>query len=133
MDHKEGTITVGDGKKINIIGKGTIVITRFLTLKNVLLVDGLKANLISISQLCDDNLNVSFTRNECLVQDRERKCILCGKRTSSNCYCVYPNPKIICNNASINTNDLWYQRLGHMNTKDLDKLVRKNLDRGFHP
>ena len=93
------------GKSLMLLVKGTIVITGFPTLRNVFLVDGLKSNLISISELCDNILNVSFTKKECLVQDNERKCILC-ERTSSNCYCVYPNPKVSCNNASINTSEL---------------------------
>jgi len=34
-------------------------------LVNVLLVKGLTANLISISQLCDQGLEVNFTKLEC--------------------------------------------------------------------
>ena len=47
----------GKGKiiGIEIIGKKLFVI-----LENILLVDDLKANLISISQLCDKNMNVIF-------------------------------------------------------------------------
>ena len=56
------------------------------TLVNVYLVEGLKSNLISVSQLCDEGLMVMFTRTECKVVDEEEKVVLFGIRTVSNCY-----------------------------------------------
>ncbi|KAG9458411.1 hypothetical protein H6P81_002919 [Aristolochia fimbriata] len=53
--HKEsgGQVTFVDGAKGFVIGKGDLNVKGLPKLKNVLLVDGMKANLISISQLCD--------------------------------------------------------------------------------
>ncbi|XP_031253456.1 uncharacterized protein LOC116111402 [Pistacia vera] len=48
-----GHVTYDDGKKGKILGKGSIVLPDFSILKDVLLIDGLKTNLISISQICD--------------------------------------------------------------------------------
>ena len=48
-----GHVTFGDGVKGRVLGKGTLDFEGLLSLKNVLHVDGLAANLISISQLCD--------------------------------------------------------------------------------
>ena len=39
------------------------------TSRNVLLVEGLKHNLISISQLCDKGFKVMFDPNSCLIYD----------------------------------------------------------------
>ncbi|POO00877.1 hypothetical protein TorRG33x02_035080, partial [Trema orientale] len=47
-------VTSGDGKKDQILGVGNLYVQRFPNLKNMLLVEGLEANLISISQICDD-------------------------------------------------------------------------------
>ena len=55
-------------------------------LDNVLLVDGLKVNLISISQLCDDNLIIQFTKGSCLVTNNSNLCVIKGKRSPDNCY-----------------------------------------------
>ncbi|KAG9453128.1 hypothetical protein H6P81_006032 [Aristolochia fimbriata] len=65
--HKEngGQVTFGDGAKGYVVGKGDLNDQGLPKLKNVLLVDGLKANLISISQLCDQNLYVKFTKDGC--------------------------------------------------------------------
>lgn len=43
---------------------------------NVYLVQGLKANLISVSQLCDEGLMVVFTSVECKAVDNNEKTIL---------------------------------------------------------
>ena len=55
---KSGTVTFGDDEKSKIIGIETVGKKSYSILENVLLVDGLKANLISISQLCDKGMNV---------------------------------------------------------------------------
>ena len=52
----------------------------------MLYVDGLKVNLISISQICDLNLNVNFNREKCVVIDVDGKFILEGFDSLDNCY-----------------------------------------------
>ena len=37
--------------------------------EDVRYVDGLKANLLSISQICDNGLNILFTKYECEILD----------------------------------------------------------------
>ena len=59
--NSRGTITFWDGKKGHIPAKGTVEIDSFSKLTNVLYVSSLKANMISISQICDKNHNVQFT------------------------------------------------------------------------
>jgi hypothetical protein len=60
-------VTFGDEAKGEIKGIGKLHNSGLPKLDNVLLVKGLKANLISISQLCDQGFKVDFTMNECLV------------------------------------------------------------------
>ena len=55
-------------------------------LENVLLVNGLKVNIISISQVCDQNLFVQFTKDNCSVTNNSNACVMEGKRSSDNCY-----------------------------------------------
>ena len=61
---KGGRVTFGDGSQGAFKGKGKTVESR-PPLKDVFLVKGLKANLIRISQLCDEGLMVQFTSREC--------------------------------------------------------------------
>ena len=49
-------VTFGDGAKGKIVGIGNLIKHGLPRLNNVLLVKGLAANLISISQLCDQGL-----------------------------------------------------------------------------
>ena len=44
-------------------------IPRFLVFEDVRYVDGMKANLLSISQICDNGLNILFTKYECEILD----------------------------------------------------------------
>ncbi|XP_050881216.1 uncharacterized protein LOC127084755 [Lathyrus oleraceus] len=70
--HPHATIyvTFGDGAKGEIKGIGKINCPGVPNLDNVLLVKGLTANLISISQLCDQGLTVNFTKTECLITNK---------------------------------------------------------------
>jgi hypothetical protein len=49
-------------------------------------VNGLKANIISISQLSDENIAVNFDKDRCIVIDKIRNCVITGNRTSDNHY-----------------------------------------------
>lgn len=62
-DYSGGTITFRGEKKVQVTGKGTIEMDSFPKLTNMLYVTSSKANIISISQSCDDNHHVQFTQN----------------------------------------------------------------------
>ena len=59
LEVKEGgMVTFRDNAKGKILGIRKVPITSSSCIENVLLVEGLKHNLLSISQLCDKNFNV---------------------------------------------------------------------------
>ena len=58
--HEGGTVTFGDDSKEKIIGIGNIKIGSSPLIENIILVDGLKHNLLSISQLYDRDFKVIF-------------------------------------------------------------------------
>ena len=49
--------------------KGSIRSIDSIAIHNVLLVEGLKFNLLSISQLCDKGHKVTFKANQCIVHE----------------------------------------------------------------
>lgn len=49
----KGYVTYGDDNKGKILGVGTVGVPPCTIIKDVLYVEGLKHNLLSISQLCD--------------------------------------------------------------------------------
>ena len=84
-------------------------IPRLLVFEDVWYVDGLKANLLSISQICDNELNVLFTKYECEILDRGGDCMCVGVRTADNCYGLTPSISNKCFSAKIDQVDLWHQ------------------------
>ncbi|KAF1894408.1 hypothetical protein Lal_00027105 [Lupinus albus] len=68
---KDGFVTYGDNNKGKILGIGRIGKPPHVTIDNVLYVDGLKQNILSISQLCDKNLNVIFKKDLYTIEDRK--------------------------------------------------------------
>ena len=130
-----GCVTFGDGVKSKIIGKGTISTPGIPKLENVMYVENLKSNLLSVGQICDsDDLNVLFTKKDCIVLNKHWSCIVRGVRTSDDCYCLgtldFKDQKI-CNKATNESLELWHQRLGHVNLKNLKRLSRKEIVRGL--
>jgi hypothetical protein len=64
---KGGQITYGDGSQSRVIGKGIINILGLETTQEALYVEGLKVNLLNISQFCDNDLVVQFSKKECNI------------------------------------------------------------------
>ncbi|XP_022843115.1 uncharacterized protein LOC111366633 [Olea europaea var. sylvestris] len=126
-----GMVTFGDGGFAPILGKGTVQMLGLPVISNVLYVEGLKSNLRSISQICDDDFEVSFVQKRCTVYDSSGGVVLEGVRTSDNCYGVLPNSNYVCRSAKIDVSELWHKRLGHLNYKSLEQLSKKELVDGL--
>jgi hypothetical protein len=65
LSHKE-YVTFGDDKKGKVFGTGVIKLNDCFILNDVALVDRLRYNLLSISQLVDADLSVLFRNSEFL-------------------------------------------------------------------
>jgi hypothetical protein len=75
---KGGRITYGDGSQSKVIGKGIIDIPGFRTSQEDLYVEGIKAYLLSVSQFCDNDLVVQFSKKECNIFDSSVKWLMGG-------------------------------------------------------
>jgi hypothetical protein len=62
-------VTFGDNKKGKVLGIGVIKVNNHFTLKDVALVDKLRYNLISVSQLGDVDLDILFHKSDFKVLD----------------------------------------------------------------
>jgi hypothetical protein len=112
---KGGRITYGDGSQSKVIGKWIIDILELGASQEALYVEGLKANLLSISQCCDNDLVVKFSKKKCNIFDSSGKWLMGGEKTADNCYGLpglTSDPQIICNKTTIDDSELWHQRLG---------------------
>jgi hypothetical protein len=62
-------VTFGDDKKGKVIGTGIIKVNDYFTLNDIALVNKLRYNLLSLSQLVDTDLNVLFCKSGSQVLD----------------------------------------------------------------
>ncbi|KAI3729842.1 hypothetical protein L6452_18513 [Arctium lappa] len=97
-------------------------------------VDGLKHNLLSISQLCDKDYEVRFSKKACSVVNENGKLALSG-HSKENVYVIDMDSSTtekVCflSNASSDVNWLWHKRLSHLNFKTLNSLSTKELVSG---
>ena len=76
LSHKE-YVTFGDDKKGKVLGTDVIKVNNCFTLNDVALVDRLRYNLLSVSQLCDAELSVLFRKSDSHVLDSSGKRV-CG-------------------------------------------------------
>ncbi|GJR39902.1 putative ribonuclease H-like domain-containing protein [Tanacetum coccineum] len=132
----------GNPKGGKITGKGTIK-TGNLDFENVYFVRELKFNLFSISQMCDKKNSVLFNDTECIVLSPNFKLIdesqvLLRVLRKNNMYSVdlkniVPKGGLTCLFAKATSDEskLWHRRLGHLNFKTMNKLVKGNLVRGL--
>ena len=128
---KGGYVTYADNNKGKILGEGNIRNQDKIVIRNVLYVDGLKHNLLSMSQLCDKGLKVKFNHNLCLVSEQKiGKVMLCGKR-SGNIYLIDLHESALsnieCLVSKCDDSWLWHRRASHINMEHLNHLVKHDL------
>jgi hypothetical protein len=81
-------VTFGDDKKGKVLGIGVIKVNNRFTLNDITLVDRLRYNLLSFSQLCDANLSVLFCKSDSHVFDSSGKHV-CGISRIGNVFHAY--------------------------------------------
>ncbi|GJW72546.1 putative ribonuclease H-like domain-containing protein [Tanacetum coccineum] len=145
MDFEEfngGSVTFG-GSKGYITGKGKIRVGN-LDFDSVYFVKELgHFNLFSISQICNKQHKVLFTKTKCLVVSSDFKMpnenqILLKVPRHHNMYSFdMKTPSLIKDyacliaKATCDESKLWHRRLGHIDFKNINKLVKGNLVRGL--
>ena len=61
-EKEDGYVTFGEGSHSQVLGKGMIDIPGLPLLTDVLYIKGLKANLLSIAQIFDEDFLVQFSK-----------------------------------------------------------------------
>nr|GEV25394.1 hypothetical protein [Tanacetum cinerariifolium] len=132
----------GNPKSGKIYGKGKIG-TRKLDFDDVYFVNELKFNLFSVLQMCDKKNSVLFTGTKCLILSPEFKLldesqVLLRVPRENNMYNVnlkniVPSGDLTCLfvKVTIDESNCWDRRMGHINFKTMNKLVKGNPVRGL--
>ncbi|KAI3493567.1 hypothetical protein L1887_40767 [Cichorium endivia] len=132
-----GNVRFGNNDTCPIRGYGKITNGQF-TINRVAFVEGLKHNLVSISQLVVGTGNaVTFNdQGSIITKEATQEVLLKSERKGS----MFPlNLKLVTGGQSLcllskSNSDiswLWHRRLAHLNFKDLNKLVAMDLVRGM--
>nr|GEU99457.1 retrovirus-related Pol polyprotein from transposon TNT 1-94 [Tanacetum cinerariifolium] len=142
QDFNGGPVAFG-GSKGQITGKGKIR-TGKLDFEDVYFGKELQHfNLFSVSQMCNKKNKVLFTNTECLVLSHEFKLpdenqVLLRVPRQHNMYSfnienILTSGGLACliAEATVDESTKWHRRLGHVNFKNLNKLVKGNLVRGL--
>ncbi|GJY61377.1 putative ribonuclease H-like domain-containing protein [Tanacetum coccineum] len=138
-----GFVAFGGSPKGGKITRKGKIRTGKLDFEDVYFVKELKFNLFIVSQMCDKKNNVLFTETECLVLSSDFKLhdesqVLLKVPRHDNMYsfdlknvALSGGLTYLFAKATIDESNLWHRRLGHINFKTMNKLVRGNLVRGL--
>ncbi|GKA73705.1 putative ribonuclease H-like domain-containing protein [Tanacetum coccineum] len=138
-----GFVAFGGNSKGGKITRKCKIRTGKLDFKDVYFLKELKFNLFSVSQICDKKNCVLFIDTECVVLSPDFKLtdeshVLLKVPRKDNMYIVdlknvVPQGGLTClfAKATPDESNLWHRRLGHVNFKTMNKLVRGNLVRGL--
>jgi hypothetical protein len=93
IEIKSGNVTFGNDAPGKIKGKGMVSLSNGKgKAQDVLLLDGPKHNLLSVSQMCDRGCKVLFTSKDCKIKSvNSGQVVAKGIRTENNVYVLKEN------------------------------------------
>ena len=128
---KEKKVSFGNETPALIKGKGSIFLKEKVNIGNFMYVYGLKHNLLSVSQTCDQGNEVLFQSNRCVVRELDiGETMIKGIRTPNNLY-IFKEGQ---NQFYLSKNDehwLWHKRLGHISFSQIRKACKYQAVRGL--
>ncbi|KAD3067893.1 hypothetical protein E3N88_35773 [Mikania micrantha] len=143
---RKGFVSFGNDAKGYIIGKGYVT-NGEIRFDDVNHVENLKYNLLSVSQMCDKGHISLFTKQDCRILSSEvlpligkvlDEYTLLKANRVGKVYAFDLSKKIsvkghpcLFSKASFKESNLWHRRLGHVNLKTMNQLVKHGLVRGL--
>ena len=129
------SITFGDNGKGKVKGLGKIAISNDMSISNVLLVERLNFNLLSMTQLCDLGFKHIFGVDDVEIISVDGSNLIFKGFRYENLYLVDFNASegklSTCLFTKSSLGWLWHRRLGHIRMKQLNILVKHDLVRGL--
>jgi hypothetical protein len=130
-EERDGSVSFENDDSSKIIGKGTVLIgNKNEKAENVLLVEDMKHNLLSVSQICDQGHKVTFDSQKCEIRkEGSGKLVATTARTSSNIYVLSEIGNEKCCLGKEDESWLWHKRMGHMHFDNLVKVNKREAIR----
>ena len=87
-EKKDGAISLGNDGSSNVIGSGTITLgSKDFIAKNVLLVENMNQNLLSVGKMCDQGHTMLFNSTKCEIRKgRYGKIVATTSRARNDIY-----------------------------------------------
>jgi hypothetical protein len=116
-------ILSGDNSKGKVLGRGKLAISMDFSLENVMLVDTLGYNLLSICHLASIGYDCYFTYNHMKVFRSDNLKLVCVGHIEDNLYVVdflkENTSSSTCLISKVDEGWLWHRQLGHINMRNL--------------
>lgn len=132
LENVDGKLNLATNLSTVVRGKGVVRLSALgeksvqeIEFDNTLYVPDLRTNLISVAKITDKGHSVNFTRDRATIIDESGKIILTAFRRG-NLYSIQQ-----CESANAISDDrvdlirCWHERLGHLNGRDVAKLLNK--------
>jgi hypothetical protein len=124
---RDGSVSFGNDDSAKIIGKGIVRIgNKNKKAENVLLVEDMKHNILSVIKMCDQGHKVTFDSQKCEIRKNgSRKLIATAARNSSNIYVLSEIGNEKCCLGKEDESWLWHRRMGHIHFDNLVKVSKR--------
>ena len=128
---RNGSVSFGNDNSAKIIGDGTVRIgNKNEKEQNVLLVEDMKHNFLSVSQMCDQVHKFTFDSEKFEIRKEGLgKLVDTAARTSNNIYVLSEIGNEKCCLGKEDESWLWHRRMGHMHFDNLVKVSKREAVR----
>jgi hypothetical protein len=128
-------VTYGDNTRGRVADLGRIVITKDFSILNVLYVESLSFNLVSVAQLCDFGLMCTFDKYDVIVfHEKDKSLVFKGfrygriylmdfsKKEASSMACLFSKTSL---------GWIWHRRIVHIGMSNLKKAHKRGMITGL--
>lgn len=134
----DNELNLANHESTQITGMGQVSISvdtgcekRLVDIQKVFYVPDLRTSLLSVSKMTDHGYEVHFTKQDAVVTDKNKKVHIRADRVG-NLYHVRLGQQYSNNVQMVKKPiDMWHERLGHINERDLKAMVKNNLVHGL--
>ncbi|BES98060.1 Hydra magnipapillata [Nesidiocoris tenuis] len=130
-----GRVNLASDGSIPVLGQGQVPIRvqnssgeRNISLENTLFVPELRTNLLSVAKIVDKGFTVTFDKRQALALGKNGEILLTADRIGDLFYlredASQETAQLTYEGKNDLSIDLWHQRLGHLNEKDLRSMSK---------
>ncbi|KOC63381.1 Copia protein [Habropoda laboriosa] len=103
-----------------------------IKLSNVMWVPEFRNNLLSVSRITDNGFTVSFNKHSAIIKRKDGTIVLTAQK-QNGLYIVKHTEaqQAMLSQGEDDRFNRWHQRLGHLNMKDVRKLIEKDMVHGM--